>query len=330
MLHVHLPNSASQRSGLAASFLRLLQSVAASEAYLPWHPLAILAGMLFILLCVVGLIGLFRLKRAHTTTPETSNALASIVLFGILFFFLVAVFRLGGKPRNGLLLIPVLAPIAAWTIGTLRPRLQRAILLFLTLWSAVGIAHMAGRYGLSKASMTDHPELVAAFIRQTSASGCSVVVTYDPALAFSLVNSHQPHLLIISPFYEDTFGGSSSLPSDDCVNTTLYTVQTYLGGDPAWQQSLNGELQAATRFIQGSPRTRLFSIDPDAARKRQLARLPLFGRELAPAAFLPDYRYVVTSGPIDHHSIDAMRLRMPHFVSGTGRTLNQPLPDSSN
>jgi hypothetical protein len=319
MLNVHLPNSASQRSGLAASFLRLLQSIAASEAFLPWHPLAILACIVFILLSIAGLIDLSRLRRGHVTlqtTPETNNALASVVLFGIVFFFLIVAFRLGGKPRNGLLLIPVLAPIAAWIIGALRHRLQTATLLFLTLWSAVGIAHMASRYALSKASMTDRPELVAAFIRQTSASGCSVVVTYDPALAFSLVQSHLPRLLIIAPFKQETFAGSSLLPGDDCVNTTLYAVKTYLGEDPAWQQSLNGELQAAAHYIQGSPRTHFFSVDPDAARKRQLARLPLLGRELGPAALLPDYRYVVTSGPMDRGSIDSMRMHMPDFDSG--------------
>jgi hypothetical protein len=82
-------------------------------------------------------------------------------------------------------------------------------------------------------------------------------------------------------------------------------------------------LHIAAQEIQRPPLTRDLDLDPDAARKRQLARLPLIGRELAPAALLPDYRYVVTAGPVDSRSVAAMRQRMPHFVNGTD-TLDRP------
>lgn len=330
MLNVHLPNGQGQRSGLAASFLRLTQSVATSEALLPWHPIAILAGLLFFMLAVTGLVAIIRLKRLNPAPPGTSSALASIALFGILFFFLVAVSRLGGKPRNGLLLIPILASVAAWIIGTLRPRIQTAVLIFFAAWSAMGLAHMFGRYGLTKASMNDRPELVAAFIQQTSGPGCSVVVTYDAPLAFMLAHSNQPRLLIISPFPEDTLGASSSLPGDDCAETTLYAIQSYTGADEAQQQLLNTELQAATQYIRSHPRTRFLGIDPEAARKRSLARLPLLGRELATAALLPDYRYVVTSGVIDRVTIPDMRRHMPNFRSGMETASDAPLQGTAN
>jgi hypothetical protein len=326
MLAVHLPASRTQRSGLAASFLRLLQSIAVSEAYLPWHPLAILAGLFFAALCVRGLILLLRLYRAPRSSelpPAQSEQpitpLASLALFGLLFFLLVAATGIGGKPRSGLLLIPVLAPIAAWIVGTLRPRVQDAILFFIAIWSAVGAVHMLGRYGLTKTAMTDRPEQVAAFVQQTAGPACAVVVTYDAELAFTLAQSNLPRLLIISPFGGPIFGGSRTLPSD-CTPTILYAVESYMGGDSEWARTLHAEIQSSTKFIQSQPQTSSFSFDPDAARKRSLARIPGLGGDLASAARLPDYRYVVTSGPIDPASLNILRSRLPDFVSESERT----------
>ena len=328
MLKVHLPQSENQRSGLPASFLRLLQSIATSEAYLPWHPLAILSGLLFIMLCVVGLIAILRMKRSPLLDVlNSSSSLAAITLFSIVFFFLVAVTRLGGKPRNGLLLIPTLAVVIAWIVSTLRPRLQSAAILFFALWSAVGIAHLLGRYGLTKASMNDRPELVVSFVQQTSGTGCSVVITYDPAVAYALTHPSLPRVLVISPFDEGR-ESTQALPPDDCAKPTLYVVQSYWG-DPVFQKVLAGELRIATEYIQGQPGTRFFDLDPDAARKRQLARLPLLGRELAPAALLPDYRYAVTTGPIDRASLDPMRQHMPHFTGSSEAVSDQAMPGAN-
>jgi hypothetical protein len=314
MIAIHIPNGGDQRSNLATSILRLLQSIATSEAYLPWHPLAILAGLLFAALCVVGLIALLRLHR-QPAADATGSALASLLVFCLLFFLLVVATGLGGKPRNGLLLIPVLAPAAALVVGTLRPRLQSTVLIFFALWSAVGIAHILGRYGLTKASMNDHPEQVVAFVRHTADSGCAVAVTYDTGLTFALAQANLPGTLIVSPVLRPIFGASQSLRTDNCAHTRLYAVQTFLGaGDPE-TQPLKDELQSSTHFIQGKPRTDSFSFDPDAARKRSLARIPGLGGELASAATLPDYRYVVISGPIDPAAIEAMRQRMPDFLS---------------
>jgi hypothetical protein len=321
MLAVHLPASRTQRSGLAASFLRMLQSIAVSEAYLPWHPLAVLAGILFAVLCVRGLISLLRLYRAPRSSEipdagpaEPAPPLASLALFGLLFFLLVAGTGLGGKPRSGLLLIPVLAPIAAWIVGTLRPRVQDAILIFIAIWSAVGAVHMLGRYGLTKTAMMDRPEQVAGFVQQTTGPACSVVVTYDAELAFTLAQSNLPRLLIVSPFAGPIFGGSHTLPSD-CTRTILYVVESYVGGDSDWARTIHAEIQSSTQFIQSQPQTSSFSFDPDAAHKRSLARIPGLGGDLASAARLPDYRYVVTFGPIDPASLKILRSRLPDFVS---------------
>lgn len=315
MIAVHLPDAATQRSGVAASALRLVESIAASEAYLPWHPLAILAGLLFAVLCVTGLLALLRLDRNRN--PARPNAApTSILVLGLLFFLFVAISGLGGKPRSGLLLIPVLAPAAALIVGTLRPRAQTAVLLFFAIWSAIGFAHIVGRYGLAKSTMIAHPDQVVDFVRQSTASDCSVIVTYDAPLAFSLTQSNLPHLLVISPFREPTFGGLGTLPAA-CTHTRLYTIQTYLPGASPRELTLIDELHSSTQFIQGQSRTDFFSLDPDAARKRSLSRIRGLGGDLAFAAQLPDYRYVVTSGPVDPNAIPDLRAGMPDFLSGS-------------
>ena len=335
MFAVHIPNGRAQSYGLAVSCIRLLQSVAASETYLPWHPLAILADLLCAAFCVAALAAVLRLRSSALIAPKASAAahnlpsqaaafdgpLASIILFALAFFLLVALTGLGGKPRNGLLLIPVLAPVAALIVGSLRPRMQDAVLLFLVLWSAVGIAHLLGRYGLTKSTMNDRPEQVVAFVAQTTDSQsasprCTVVVTYDSALAFTLAQAHLPRTLTISPFRGPLFGGARTLPPDDCDHPRLYAVTSFLGGDPLRERILNSELNSSLQYIDGPPHTDLLDFDPDAARKRSLSRLSGLSGDLTSLARLPDYRYVVTSGPIDHASLEAMRRGMTHFPSG--------------
>lgn len=324
MIAVHIPNGGDQRSTLASSSLHLFQSIVMSEAYLPWHPLAILAGLLFAALCIVGLLALLHLNRRAPFASAICSPLASLLIFGLFFFLLVAVPGFGGKPRNGLLLIPVLAPAAALIIGSLRPRIQNAILIFFFVWSAVGITHILGRYGLTKASMNDRPEQVVAFVRQT-AGGCAVVVTYDTGLTFSLAQANLPRTLIVSPVLNPIFAGLQSLPRNDCPHTRLYAVQSYLGASDQ-TQPLEDELQSSVHLIQGQPRTDSFSFDPDASRKRSLARIPGLGGELASAAALPDYRYIVTSGPIDPADIEPMRHRMPDYLSDANTTLVEASP----
>jgi hypothetical protein len=329
LLAVQLPYSQDQRSGLAASSLRLLQSVAMSEAYLPWHPLAILAALLCSVLCVSGLIAQLRLYRSrrnsealHGDLPQRDPALDSIFLFGLLFFLLVVFTGLGGNPRNGLLLIPVLAPAAALIVGTLQPRTQDAILLFVALWSIVGIAHLLGRHGLTKATMNDRPEQVVAFIRQATGPGCAVVATYDTGLAFSLAQANLPHLLILTPFDNAVLGSASYLSSSDCTHTRLYAVRSYQGKISPWTRTLSDELQSSMQFVQVQPSVDSFSFDPDAARKRSLSRIAGLHGDLASAAQLPDYRYVVTSGAIDPANLEVIRKSLPDFLNGADSGAN--------
>jgi hypothetical protein len=323
MIAVHIPYGASQRSSVLSSSLHLLQSIAASEAYLPWHPLAIAADLLFAALCICGVVALVHLihsRRPLVAPMPSDSALPPILLFGLLFFLLVAGTGLGGKPRNGLLLIPILAPAAALITTTLRPRVQTAILVFFVLWSAVGVAHLTGRYGLAKASMISRPEQVAAFIRQTSGPDCSVVVTHDVMLAFTLNQAHIPRTIIVSPLREPVLGSTQYLPAQDCAHLHLYVVQSYAGGPDAEAV----ELLTATHFFTGLSHTDSFSFDPDAARKRSLARIPGLGGDLAAAAALPDYRYVVISGPTSLSQVSAMRQSMPDYVSG--RSISSEIP----
>jgi hypothetical protein len=316
MFAVHLPDARAQRYSLLISCLRLIQSIATSEAYLPWHPLAIAAVVVSLALCLIACLRLARSREAPQT--EDNSPLRAICVFGMLFFLLVAASGLGGKPRSALLLIPVLAVPLALLADTLRPRTQTALLAFLALWSAVGAAHLLTRTGLSKSSMTDRPEQVATFVHhsttvasQAAPASCAVVVTYDSALAFALAESHTPNLLIVSPFRGAIFGGAPTLP-DTCASTRLFVVQSYLAGNPTRLSTFNGELAVARQYILGPPRTDRFSPDADAPSKRRLARL------LADpdAATLPDARYTVTSGPMDPAALDVMRHRLTHFVSG--------------
>ena len=329
---VHLPEGRAQRYGMAMSCLRLLQSIAASEAYLPWHPLAILATLLFAGLCIAGWVHLVTKSprsgiRPSPQAPLRSFDLASIALFGLLFLLLVAATGLGGRPRNGLLLIPVLAPTAALIVETLRPRTQTAILIFFALWSAVGISHLFGRHGLAKSAMNDRPEQVVAFVERGVASGCVVVVTYDSALAFELAHEARLHsTLIISPYRGPIFGGDRTLPPEGCAHPRLYAVQSYLSGRAHRVEAVNRELQIAEQYIEGPPSLDSFSPDPDARLKRRLAQLPGLGSDLQSMAALPDYRYIVASGPIDRANIEPMRRRMAHFVSGYDTTPDQ-IPD---
>ena len=326
MLTVHLVQEHSQRHGLAASFLRLLQSLAASETFLPWHPAALLACVVFALLCLWGGLALSRTAGEQQAAPADAGAaspnpaLASIALFGVLFFLLVAASGLGGKPRSGLLLVPVLAPVAAWIVSTRRPRTQNAILIFYALFCALGASHLLRRHGLAKATMNDRPEQVVAFVQQPAGNDCGVVVTYDTGLAFALVQADLPRVMVLSPFSGTILGGSESLPAD-CARTTLYAVHSYLGGDSAWDTALTAELQSTLASIQGQPHARYFSSDPDAARKRSLARLPILGAELAGAAQLPDYRFVVLFGPMDRSAVPALRQRLPDFTSSSGNAV---------
>jgi hypothetical protein len=183
---------------------------------------------------------------------------------------------------------------------------------------------MIGRTALTKSNMIDRPEQVVAFIQQTSGDECAVVVTYDATLAFSLDQSDLSHLLILTPFDAATLGASRRLPDKGCAQTTLYAVTSYLGGGTDWEHTINAELHSSTQFIEGPPQARFLSFDPDAARKRALARIPMLGHSLSDAARLPDYRYVVLSGPIDRASLATMRQRMPDFISGKGSTNSAP------
>jgi hypothetical protein len=318
MLAVHLPDGGAQRSVFVVSALRLAQGVGPSEAYLPWHPLAIAAGMVFVWL---GWLGVRRLVWEGPTSSNESSPVAAILVCGVVFFLLVAVTGLGGKPRNALILIPLLAPGAALVLETLRPRVQTALLLFFVVWSGVGIAHLIGGYGLTKSDRIDHPEQVVASVErelgQAGQPGCAVVVTYDGLLAFELAQARLPRLIIVSPFQDPNFGGLQTLPSGACDHARLYGVESYVAGNPLHADALNGELRVAEGYIEGPQSIDRFSFDPDAAMKRRVAGLPVVGGDLRPVTRLPDYRYVVTSGVIERASVEAMRRRMGLFASGS-------------
>lgn len=335
---VHLPDSHAQRYSIAASILRLVQSIVVSEAFLPWHPFAILAGCGFaglVAACAGPLRGRVRMGGSW---PEWASATTAIGVFGVAFFLLVALSGLGGKPRNGLLLVPVVAVAAAQIADTLRPRVQGVVLACFALWSVTGTAHMLGRYGLAKSTMIDRPEQAVALIRSAlGAQGqpaCAVVVTYDSILAFTLAHADIPHLTLISPYrgaiYGGEAGGPLSRPPAGCASTRLFLVRSYLGGPPGPEAAYNREEDAAAQFFVAAPgaapQIDRLSPDPDAAAKRRLAHVPALGGDLEAVSRLPDYRYTVASGPIDPADLAALRTQLYSFPSGNEDALDSATP----
>jgi hypothetical protein len=323
-LTVHSAGGRGQRSGFLLSVARLVEATFCSEAYLPWHPLAVLAALAFFFLAMVGVRQAVRLLRAPTASPAhwaACNSLAAIVLFSLAFFVLVAFSGLGGKPRNGLLLLPVLAPLIALLVETLRPLfVQYAFIGFFGLWSAVGIEHLLRREGLTKSNMNNRPEQVVSFVRDSRGPDCSVVVTYDALLTLNLSTSNLPRLLILTPFQNSVYQRTRPFIPAECQRMDLYLVRSYTGGLGDAGSILTAEMDGEASTLRGSFETHPFSLDPDAARKRKLSFI-------GGASDLPDYRYIVISTPVAPSSLNAILRQLPHFSVADGQS--KPVAASS-
>jgi len=310
-LRTHLARSSGQRAEISAAFVRLMQGTFASEAYLPWHPLAVVTA---ITLASVLLVGFLIRKRANEATDSAPDFLRSMRIFTIVFFLLLAISGLGGRPRNGLLLAPCMAAVVAQAAERLSRRTQGAMLAMVVLWSAVGIEHMLTRTGLSRAMMIDRPEQVTAFIQSSAPKGCAVIVTSDAALAFAVSHSYSSRMLLLSPFTPPLAKTGDDLPAE-CSHVSLYIAHSYISGSAEWVAQAEAELDSVARWIQGAPQTAFFSPDPDAAQKRRLGRLPGLGSDSASAARVPDFRYTVVSGPIERSELPALESSLPDFCT---------------
>jgi len=310
-LTVHSVNSRGQRSGILLSLARLIEGIVSSEAYLPWHPLAILSVFAFFLLAIAGVRHAARLSRcpnALLAAGRARSSLASIILFSLVFLALVALSGLGVKPRNGLLLMPVLAPLVALLVDTLRPVFTQYIFIgFLGLWSSVGVEHLLHREGLAKASMINRPEEVVSFLRDSRGPDCSVVATYDALLTLTLSTSNLQRLLVLSPDQNPIYRHNRPFNPTLCPHIDLYLVRSYTGGFGGTGEVLNSEMDAAARTVRGPWQTHQFSLDPDAARKRKLSFM-------GGASDLPDYRYTVTSTQIADSDLIAVDQKLRHFA----------------
>lgn len=313
LVGTQLALSSSQRTGIVSSFARLLQGTLASECYLPWHPLAIVTAASLACALAAG-FSIQGRPHAGEAVDETQNPLKSISVLAAVFFLLVALSGLGGRPRNGLLLVPLFAAAFAYATNRLPVRVKHAMLVLVALWSAVGIGHMINRTGLAKSMMIDRPEQVVAFIRATANDGCAVVVTDDAPLTFAVSHPRDPRILLLSHFAEPIGESRSTLPAE-CSHTSLYIVHSYIVGSPQWAATLKSELDSATRLITGPRSAASFNFDPDAARKRALSRIPGVNGDLSSAAGLPDYRYTVIAGPIDPSALPQLRSRLPDFCT---------------
>jgi hypothetical protein len=159
--------------------------------------------------------------------------------------------------------------------------------------------------------MIERPEQVVHFVRTDSAPGCAIVATYDPALSFAIAQANLPEEVLISPFPPPV--GQHQTQNTVCAHPTFYGVESYLGGASQWEPTLATELRNAAQAIEGGWQTHRFNFDPDAARKRRLASLRGFGGDLKSTAEIPDYRYVVVSGPIAAPSVGTVRQALKDF-----------------
>ena len=302
-----------QRSGVVASAAHLVAGFALSEAYLPWHSLAIAAALCLALLTIVGAVRLLRATRQAAVLAPDDSAMQAIALFAATFFALVLLSGLGGKPRSAILLAPVVAPVAAIGAERLHRWAQYAILCLIAVWCAVGAAHMLTRSHLAKATMNDRPEEVVQFIREDARRGCAQVSTYDAGLAVSLAQARLPNTVVLAPRDDNRGVGMPPAQFAGCKSARIYLVRSYLA-DEDWAQMLGKEQSAAAQAIEGTAQVHNFSPDPDAARKRKLATLPLIGGDLADAARLPNSRFVVTSGEVDPSRLREVQQSLSDFV----------------
>ena len=318
MLMVHLASGHAQHYGLAVSFVRLLQALGESEAFLPWHPLAVAAFAALGALCVSGVAVLFRRRDASLSEEsEERRSVAALAVFGIAYFVFLALAGLGGKPRSGLLLVPLLALIVAAALERLGRRAHVSVLLLLGLWAIVGSAHLLGRHSALKTGMNDRPEEVVAFVTRSlreqppapsGASTCGVVVVYDSGLAFRLAQATIPGLRIVSAFGGEIFTGSMEDRPEDCPRPLLFVVESYIDGVPMYVDAYTRELHAAESFIR-APKIERLNRDGDAEGKRRLAQLLRSGS----GARLPDFRYVVVWGAMNPASYRTMVDALPDF-----------------
>ncbi len=325
-LTVHIPGGGGQRTSLALSLARLVEGLLCSEAYLPWHPLALLALVIFAAIIVAGLVRSYR--RARTTHISAAlltedQGLASIILFAVCFFCLVVAAGFGLKPRNGLLLVPVLAVPFALIVGALQSsRLQALVLVCLALWSGVGISHLVRRNGLSKSNMNNRPEELTTYMRSRQSADCSVVVTYDTVMSLAVSMNHLPRTLVLSPEHSAYPLQEPRFPLAQCSAIDLYRVKSYLGGLGSWGEMVSHEVEAADPVSLQPAQILRLSLDPDAPRKRKLTFM-------SGASELPDYRYVVTVERITPAEFERIEREMLHFAPSDGQpkpTLDTPIP----
>jgi hypothetical protein len=314
-LTVHMAGSGGQRSGAALSFARLAQGLSSSEAFLPWHPVAILATLIFLQIGLLGLVAARRYLRRRTEALGSGPdaGMASLIVLSLLFAGLVVVSGLGGKPRNALALVPLLAPAEALALASLRrPLVCRAVLGVLAVWCGWGIAHLLLREGLTKSGMNNRPEEVLRLIERTRGPACAVVVTYDPILTFYLVESRQPLLEVLTLTQNRMYTDALPFPPAACPEMRLYVVRSFLGGFGGYETILPAELDEAARAIEGPAREQGLSFDPDARIKR---RFHFSGGET-----LPEYRYDVRYGAMDPAQLQHLREHLAFFTVADGRS----------
>ncbi|QMV17979.1 hypothetical protein GOB94_04195 [Granulicella sp. 5B5] len=322
MLAVHIANTRSpetgQRASVVVSFARLIQANFCSEAYMPLQKFVLFVGLVFVVLSVVGLVGCIRWVRARAASGSLwtkLDGLGCITVFMLLYFVLVGLSGLGIKPRNALILAPLLAPVAAMIVGTLRPLfLQYGVLGIFALWSAGAMEHLISRDGLAKSSMTDRPEEVVSFLRAQPSGTCSVVETYDYLLTFTLAHSDLPHVLTLTPFQNAADEGAVPFDRASCQRFEIYFVDSQSAGLAGEADVLKSEMNGFAASLGGRMDVHRFSFDKAAAAKRKFKFIP-------GAAVLPDYRFVLSSEAIDALKVDDIENLQPHFAPADGRSL---------
>jgi hypothetical protein len=246
------------------------------------------------------------IRSAINESPEP-RTFASIIFFALLFFAFVATSGIGIKPRNGLLLAPLLAVPIAFILGSIRWQVQSATLILITLWVGFGAEHLLLREGLAKSNMINRPEEVTSYIRDAQGGNCSVVVTYDSLLTLTIATANLPRTTLLTP---EIFPLPIHLEtSSQCDAENLYLVRSSLNDITAASQ-ITAEMNIVSSTLPNA-KTLNFSLDPDAATKRRFGSL--LGR-----SDVPDYRYVVTSAQISPTRLSEIENQLHHFAPADG------------
>ena len=313
--NVHRLSSGSQESPLIVSFLRLFHGISSGEAFLPWHPVALVAEVFFVVL--VCLLLLHSVK--HISQEKLSDILFngnpvwfSVFAFFIVFFAAGVVTGLSGKPRNFLILIPVYAYLVGIGMQWMNSiYIKRTAMIFIMIWIAIGYYHLLSKNGTAKALFNDKLDDVVEFVKEKSNNRRAIIFTSDPSLTYYLNNELSNTGSAVCSFRNDRVHGVMRGYIPDNINPELiFAIKSYAGS-----LSIKADkLDKIFNFIltnMDNPSEEKLSPDKDVFWKK---KIPFLDKDPS-VRLLPDYRFVVYYSTVSTRKPDLAKISelIKHF-----------------